>query len=112
MIRPGIGWTWKSISGCRYFSELAKAERTQAVDADLLVVAEDELDAKDRERWLTECRNKSNLKPHHRDKLFGIVRSVHVNRYQYSLKYQQKLYGQFGEKSGVDPSKLRSTYCI
>lgn len=104
MIRTGwLRWSLKPFSGCRLFSEAA--EGTQAGDTDLFVVAEDEFEANERAYQLERSRNKSRLKSVHRNMLHGIVPKQHVNKYHYDVKFQRRLYGTHGEKSGVDPSK-------
>lgn len=70
---------------------------------------EDEVDIEEKQRQINFIRDKSGLNKHHRNILHGTVpyNEGPESWVHQTLKYKRKMYGQFGSKSHVDPSKVK-----
>jgi hypothetical protein len=89
--------------------------KTEAVDTKLIEEAstateeEDEVTAK-KEEEIQRKRNKSRLNPHHRNLLHGKVPySEPMDWFHETVKYKRKMYGRYGQSSGVLPGIMWPT---
>lgn len=75
----------------------------------LLDNQEDELEIEERQRQINFIRNKSGLQRQHRNILHGTIPYTEgpESWVHQTLKYKRKMYGQYGSRSRVDPSKLK-----
>lgn len=68
------------------------------------VIAETEVSSEDKEAIIEASRNKSMLKPCHRNMLYGNVPYEQpMAEFHETVKYKRKLYGRYGTASGVYP---------
>lgn len=73
----------------------------------VITAEEEEVDLEAKQKRLEELQNKSGLLPQHRRMLQGEVPYDQAESWIHNtLKYQRKMYGKFGAKSNVDPSKF------
>lgn len=84
-----------------------KEEKPDETAVELLDNQEDELDLEEKQRQINFIRNKSGLNRNHRNILQGTVpyKEGPESWVHQTLKYKRKMYGQYGSKSHVDPSK-------
>lgn len=81
----------------------------EGVDLSKLLVEDVENDAERAER-VEKLRNKSRLNSQHRNRVLGKQPYEEPQSWVHlTLSYQRKLYGRFGEASGVDPRLLFET---
>lgn len=67
-------------------------------------LADDDYGTEEKEQKIEKMRNKSRLKTHHRNQLFGkIPYPEPVLEQHLSVKYNRQMFGRYGLESGVNP---------
>lgn len=81
-----------------------KNEETFSIDGDQI---DRELMIREKNEELELKRNKSNLNPHHRNMILGLPpNNMELIDCHKTMRYKRKMFGMYGNKSGVDPGAL------
>lgn len=86
-----------------FFSKDKKPEENE----ELMIIDDEILDPEIERQRIDKLRNKSRLLPQHQRFVHGEVPYDTAESWIHTtLKYQRKIYGKYGSKSNLDPSKF------
>lgn len=90
-----------------FFSKDKKPEENE----EPMILDEDIVDPEIERQRIDKLRNKSRLLPQHQRIVHGDVPYDTAQSWVHTtLKYQRKVYGKYGTKSNLDPSKFLDVY--